>query len=344
MAMKEESDAIGQHQVFGHFMELPEGRKALPSHWVYRIKQDGAGNVQWFKARLACGGNHQIEGIDYQAMYAPITRLGNVRQALAIAAKYDPEIHHMDLCTAFLGVDLEEDSSMHPTQGYFRLLQNGSRFNNTKLTKTLPKMPLRLRNSLYGLQQSWHVWYSTFKDRVILIGFLASCVDKRLFMLYYQDQEIVAAVDQCVDDVLIIANEGLIGQIKDQMKKKFQMYDLGSVFFYLGINFESNCNHHQIDISQRNYIQTILANLRMDKRRPVATAMAMKIHKRKPDEEDCDPTIYQSMIGNLLCAMTSTRPDIAYATRLLNRCNHDPSNGHMVALKHLFRYLNGTKD
>jgi hypothetical protein len=44
-AMKEELDATGQHQVFGDFVELPEGRKALPSHWVYKIKRDGAGNM-----------------------------------------------------------------------------------------------------------------------------------------------------------------------------------------------------------------------------------------------------------------------------------------------------------
>jgi len=64
-AMKAELDVIGQHQVFGDFVELPEGRKVLPSHWVYKIKRNGAGNVQRFKARLVCGGNHQIEGIDY---------------------------------------------------------------------------------------------------------------------------------------------------------------------------------------------------------------------------------------------------------------------------------------
>jgi hypothetical protein len=65
--MKQELDAIGQHQVIEHFVALGERRKALPSHWVYKIKRDGAGNVHRFKARLVCGGNHLIEGIDYQA-------------------------------------------------------------------------------------------------------------------------------------------------------------------------------------------------------------------------------------------------------------------------------------
>jgi hypothetical protein len=52
MAMKEELDAIGEHQVFGDFVELLEGTKALASHWVYKIKRNGAGNVQRFKPRL----------------------------------------------------------------------------------------------------------------------------------------------------------------------------------------------------------------------------------------------------------------------------------------------------
>jgi len=78
MAMKAKLDAIGQHHVFGDFVELLEGRQALPSHWAYKIKRDGAGNVQRFKPGLVWGGNHQIKGIDYQATYAPTARLGHV--------------------------------------------------------------------------------------------------------------------------------------------------------------------------------------------------------------------------------------------------------------------------
>jgi hypothetical protein len=116
-AMKHELDAIAQHKVFGDFVELSEGRMALPSHRVYKIKRDGAGNVQRFKARLVYRGNHQIEGIDYQAAYAPTVPLGHVRLALAIATKYDLEIHQINICLAFLGVDLEEEIHMHPPQG-----------------------------------------------------------------------------------------------------------------------------------------------------------------------------------------------------------------------------------
>jgi hypothetical protein len=81
--------------------------------------------VQQFKARLVCGGNHQIEGIDYCATYAPTARLGHVRLALAIAAKHDLEIHQIDVCTVFLGVELEDEINMHPPVGYLRFVQTG---------------------------------------------------------------------------------------------------------------------------------------------------------------------------------------------------------------------------
>ena len=122
------------------------------------------------------------------------------------------------------------------------------------------------------------------------------------------------------------------------------MHDLESVCFHLGMNIERNREHHTINIHQHSYIRTILAKFRLDESRPVATPMAMKLPKRKPDEEACDPTIYQSMIGSLMHAMTATWPNIPDAIGVFSRYNHDASNEHMVALKRMFRYLNGTKD
>jgi hypothetical protein len=110
------------------------------------------------------------------------------------------------------------------------------------------------------------------------------------------------------------------------------------------MNIERNREHHTIDIHQHSYIRTILVKFRMDVSRPVATPRAMKLHKRKPDKVACNPTIYQSMIGSFIYAMTATRPDIAYAIGVLCRYNHDPSNEHMVALKRMFWYHNGKKD
>jgi hypothetical protein len=188
------------------------------------------------------------------------------------------------------------------------------------------------------------VWH--FKDFVISIGFVASRVDRGLYVLPDKEDHgiVVAAVVLYIDDLLIIANEGLIGKIKEKMKKRFRIYDFGSVSFDLGMNIERNREHHTIDFHQHSYIRTILVKFRMDESRPVATPMAMKLQIRKPDEEACDPIIYQSMIESLMYAMITTRPDIAYAIGVLSRYNHDPSNEHMIALKRVFWYLNGTKD
>ena len=181
---------------------------------------------------------------------------------------------------------------------------------------------------------------------MILIGFVASHVDGGQFVLNdKEDHGIdVAPVVLYVDDLLIIVNEGLIGKIKDLMKKRFRMHDLGSVSFHLGMNIERNREHHTIVILQHSYIRKSLAKFIMDESRPVTMPMAMKLHKRNTDKEACDPTIYHSMIGSLMYAIAATRPDTAYAIGVLSRYNHDPSNEHMIALKCVFRYLNGDKD
>lgn len=88
-------------------MELQEGGKAMRTPAGYMIKQDGELNVQGFKANQVGEGNHEIDGIYYQARNSPTARLGHDRLALEMASKHDLNISQKEVCTAFLPVDLE---------------------------------------------------------------------------------------------------------------------------------------------------------------------------------------------------------------------------------------------
>lgn len=79
-ATQQELRAVLDHKVFGNgdLVPLPVGWKALPSHWVYKVKRDKNEKIQRFKSRLVCGGNHQTAGIDFKETYAPTARLGHV--------------------------------------------------------------------------------------------------------------------------------------------------------------------------------------------------------------------------------------------------------------------------
>jgi hypothetical protein len=103
---------------------------------------------------------------------------------------------------------------------------------------------------------------------------------------------VVTAVFLYIDDLVLIAYVGLFGLIRDQMKMRFWMHDLGSVSIYLGMHLERNREHPMIAINQHSYIWTILAKFRKNESRPAATPMAMKLQQRTPDEAVCDPTIF----------------------------------------------------
>jgi hypothetical protein len=103
--------------------------------------------VLQIKARQVCGGNRQIEGIDYKATYVLTTHMGHFCLALLTISQYNFEIYDIDVCTAFLGVELEEEICMHSLQGYVCLLQNVSQYKYPR-TKISWKLVFGLRKSL----------------------------------------------------------------------------------------------------------------------------------------------------------------------------------------------------
>jgi len=112
---------------------LPPGRKAIPIKWVFKKKTNAEGKVCLYKARLVCKGFMQREGIDFVETFAPVAKFQSIRCLIAIAAYYGLKLEQMDVVTAFLDPDLEEEMYIQAPA-------------------------LRLLKGLYGLKQAPRLW------------------------------------------------------------------------------------------------------------------------------------------------------------------------------------------
>jgi hypothetical protein len=239
--------------------DLPEGCKPIPCQWVFRLKTDDI-----FKARIVCRGDPQTPGIDFIETFAPTARMAHGRLALAIPACYNLDIQQMDVCSALLGALLKQEIYVTPPPGY------------GELTGTTTKGVKRLLCSLYGLKQAPRVWYGTIKDFLVTLGFVVSKLEGGFFILRQSasNSAVTPTLDSegksssstdgrfrllmviYVDDRLLIGEPAFVSQIKEEMKRRFDMHDLGAVDFYLGMKIERGSGF--IDLSQSVFIDTIL--------------------------------------------------------------------------------------
>ncbi|GJZ50070.1 putative ribonuclease H-like domain-containing protein [Tanacetum coccineum] len=90
-------------------VDLPYGKKAIGTKWVYRNKKDERGVVVRNKARLVAQGHRQEEGIDYDEVFAPVARLEAIRIFLAFASYMGFIVYQMDVKSAFLYGKIDEE-------------------------------------------------------------------------------------------------------------------------------------------------------------------------------------------------------------------------------------------
>ncbi|KAJ0492733.1 putative RNA-directed DNA polymerase [Helianthus annuus] len=107
-AIKSEIDSILQNHTW-ELVDLPQGCKPLGYRWIFKKKMKPDGTIDKYKARLVIKGYKQREGLDYFDTYSPVTRITSIRMVLAIDAIRDLEVHQMDVKTAFLDGNLEEE-------------------------------------------------------------------------------------------------------------------------------------------------------------------------------------------------------------------------------------------
>ncbi|KAH9670700.1 hypothetical protein KPL70_017080 [Citrus sinensis] len=116
-AVSDEMDSIMSNQTWV-LVDLPPGSQPISSKWVFRRKYNSDGSLQTFKARLVAKGFKQRNGIDYFNTYAPVARLTSIRVLFAIASLNNLYVHQMDVKTAFLNGDLDEEIYMEQPEGF----------------------------------------------------------------------------------------------------------------------------------------------------------------------------------------------------------------------------------
>ncbi|GJR55637.1 putative ribonuclease H-like domain-containing protein [Tanacetum coccineum] len=166
-AMQEELLQFKLQQVWT-LVDLPHGKRAIGTKWVYRNKKDERGIVIRNKARLVAQGYTQEEGIDYDEVFAPVARIEAIRLFLAYASFKDFVVYQMDVKSAFLYGKIEEEVYVCQPPGFE--------------DPEFPDRVYKVEKALYGLHQAPRAWYETFSTYLLDNGFQRGQIDKTLFI------------------------------------------------------------------------------------------------------------------------------------------------------------------
>ena len=146
-----------------------------------------------------------------------------------------------------------------------------------------------------------------------------------------------------VDDLIITgANSEDISAFKEEMRRLFRMSDLGLLSYYLGIEVKQGRN--AITLGQAAYAKKLLEKAGLASCKPCSTPMEVRLKlSTKSTTPEVDATMYRSLVGSLRY-LVHTRPDITFAVGYVSRFMEKPRQEHLVAVKHLLRYIAGTTE
>lgn len=323
-AMEAEINSIEKNATW-KLTEIPAGQKIIGLKWIFKLKKDAAGKIVKHKARLVAKEYAQEHELDYEEVFAPVTRLETVRMLLALSVKNSWQVHHLDVKTAFLNGEITEDVFVAQPEG-FEI--SGKEHMVYKLVK-----------ALFGLKQAPRAWYAKLNHSLESLGFKRCPYENAVYTKGTGNDCLIIAV--YVDDILITgASVQKMEEFKQQMGRKFDMTDLGKLCYYLGIEVKQEAGY--IELKQSGYAAKLLERAGMSDCNPNKYPMDPKEEILKDEKgRAVDATMYKSLVGGLRY-LVNTRPDIAFSVGMVSRYMERPTTLHLSSVKRIMRYVKGT--
>jgi hypothetical protein len=311
--------------------DVPKGQKVITGRWVYTKKFTAEGELDKHKARYVAQGFRQVEGVDYSQTYAPTSQRTTLRAMLSEVAKHDMDLRQLDVKTAFLQSELEEEVYVHAPAGF-----------------ETPGYAYRIRKALYGLKQAPRAWYAKLRQTLESLGFVASKADQGLYILESTEGRVLLLT--YVDDLLIAStNTAFLEHLIAQLMGMLDIRDLGEASLFLNMHITRDRAARTLKLDQHRQIEELLEAYRMGTctvaKTPLTIGVNLSALPGDPEPLDAARLAkYQALLGSLNYIAGNTRPDIAYAAGALSRAltAPGPTEGHWTAALHVLRYLRGT--
>jgi len=318
-AVEEELSNMTNLKVYNIIKYLPSNANVITTRWVFKYKRDSDGRIVKRKARLVARGYTQEPGTDFHNTFAPTLKQDSLRIITSIAVNKNFNIKQIDVNSAYLNAPLKEEIYIEAPQGY----------------STYNKAFWKLNKALYGLKQSANAWNNKLNETLSKLNFKRIISDPCIYKKVNIKNDIICLLAVYVDDIIIAGTDNEIKNTIKLIKKEFKIKEIGNVDFIIGIKFQKYKNGYILH--QKRYINDIINKYNKYLSKP--SDFIKQVENDELKKIKVKPTLYRSLIGNLLYLAISTRPDILFAVTKSARKSSDPNKEDWINLLNILEYL-----
>jgi len=234
--------------------------------------------------------------------------------------RYDLELHQMNVKTAYLNGDLEEEVYMDQLKSF--------------ITTWKENFVCKLKKLIYGLKQASRQWYLKFNDTILSYGFVENIVNRCIYMKVSGSKFIILV--PYVDDILIAANDiVLLHDVNKFLSNKFEMKDMGDASYVIRIEIFRERSQGVLGLTTKSYIKKVLERFRMKS----CSSGIVPIQKRdKFSQMQCpnndlewkemESIPYASVVGSLMYIQTCTWSETSFVVKIFSRYQSDLGMDH----------------